>query len=99
MSPLEILLIICLIAAAVAVVNYEKNERHHVRLIHQLNRTNTSLLHITNITAEALCATAEQNIALRKEAAASLLSPEEDAALTFDAVATEAVAVTKEQAA
>lgn len=98
MSPLEIALLICLAGAGVAIVIYENDARDQRKLITQLNRLNVALARTVDSQAVILDSSIRQTTALRGELAAYLPSPAEDGALTFDAVATEAIEVTRERA-
>lgn len=98
MSPLEITLLACLACAGTAIYMYERESANQRRILAALNRLNVSLSATVDSQAVALDTSLRQTQALRIELMESVPDIGEDAAVTFDSVATEAIAVTREQA-
>ena len=96
MSPLEILLIICLLCAGTAIFMYEKEATNQREIFLALNRANVSLSATVDSQAVALDTSLRQAQALRIELMESVPDIGEDAAVTFNSAATEAIAVTRD---
>lgn len=93
MSPLEIALLACLACAGTAIFMYERESANQRHILAAVNRANVSLSATVDSQAVALDTSMRQTQSLRIQLMDSVPDIAEDGAVTFDAVATEAVAL------